>query len=131
MIFVSCCNTHVGVTYEYNGLVIRRVDKCGISTFYYGNISNKSPKIWVEYSGISDGFSGYLVFGEKRKVMLLSGDGYFQSANSDVKKLKYRRIAAYERPVLGKGVYYVTLGTDAEKERNMNTESGVKVFYDD
>ena len=95
MIFVSCCNTHVGVTYEYNGLVIRRVDKCGISTFYYGNISNKSPKIWVEYSGISDGFSGYLVFGEKRKVMLLSGDGYFQSANSDVKKLKYRRRSPY------------------------------------
>ncbi|WP_342087778.1 hypothetical protein [Dyadobacter sp. OTU695] len=131
MLLASCCNTHVEVIYEYKGLVIKRVDECGISTFYYGDISNNSPRVWVEYSGINDGFSGYLVFGEREKVMLLSGDGYFKSANSNVRKLGYRRIAAHERPTSGKGVYYVMLATKAERERNMNTGSEVKVFYDD
>ncbi|MCF2495381.1 hypothetical protein [Dyadobacter chenhuakuii] len=127
----SCCDTHLEVTYEYEGTVIKRVDECGISTFYYNGESRQSPKIWVEYSGINDGFSGYLVFGKNGIVTLLSGDGYFQSANNHAKKFDYRRIAAYERPAMNKGAYYIMPATNVEKKRNMNTGSGVKVTYDD
>lgn len=126
----SCCDTHIKVTYEHEGVVIRRVDKCGISTFYYGEISDKSPKVWAKYSGINDGFSGYLVFGKDSQVMLLSGDGYFESENNKTKQIDYRYIDATERPTLGKGVYYIMLATNVERERNANTGSGVKATYD-
>jgi hypothetical protein len=115
VVFSSCCDTYVEVTYEYEDVMIKRVDECGISTFYYG---------------INDGFSGYLVFGENQKVIILSGDGYFQSENIDTAKLEYNRIS-YEDVPLGKGVYYIMLATNLEKERNMNTGNGVKVEYMD
>lgn len=126
----SCCDTHIEVVYEYEGVLIKRVDECGISTFFYGEVSNKSPKVWAKYSGINDGFAGYLVFGEDGKVMLLSGDGYFQSANNKTKQIDYKYIDASERPTLGQGVYYIMLATNVERERNANTGSRVKATYD-
>jgi hypothetical protein len=126
----SCCDTHIEVTYKYEGTVIRRVDECGISTFYYGEISSESPKVWAEYSGINDGFAGYLVFDKDGKVTLLSGDGYFQSANNSTNKFDYKRIS-HEDVSLSKGVYYVMLATKVERERNANTGNGMKVTYDD
>jgi hypothetical protein len=126
----SCCDTYIEVTYKYEGTVIKRVDECGISTFYYGEISRKSPKVWTKYSGINDGFAGYLVFGKEGKVRLLSGDGYFQSENNGTNKFDYTRIS-YEDVPPGKGVYYIMLATNVERERNANTGSGVKVTYDD
>lgn len=130
IILSSCCDTHMEVTYEYEGVVIKRVDECGMSTFYYGEISDTSPRVWAKYSGINDGFSGYLVFSENQKVMLLSGDGYFQSANINTSKLEYKRIS-YEDIALGKGVYFIMLATNVEKERNLDTGSGLKVEYKD
>ena len=124
VVFSSCCDTYVEVTYEYEDVMIKRVDECGISTFYYGEISNSSPRVWATYSGINDGF------GENQKVIILSGDGYFQSENIDTAKLEYNRIS-YEDVPLGKGVYYIMLATNLEKERNMNTGNGVKVEYMD
>jgi hypothetical protein len=125
----SCCDTHIEVTYEYKGTVVKRVDECGISTFYYGEISGISPKVWAKYSGINDGFAGYLVFGKAGKVTLLSGDGYFQLENNGTNKFDYKRIS-YEDVPPGKGVYYIMLATNVERERNANTGSGVKVTYD-
>lgn len=131
ILFSSCCDTHIEVTYEYEGTVIKRVDECGISTFYYGEISGNSPKIWAKYSGISGGFAGYLVFGNQGKVMLLSGDGYYQAKNNKKKEIDFEYIDVGGRPALGKGVYYVMLATNIERERNINTGSGVKVIYND
>lgn len=128
--FSSCCDIHTEVTYEYEDVVINRVDECGISTFYYGEISNTSPRVWAKYSGINDGFSGYLAFSENQKVTILSGDGYFQSANIDTNRLEYNRIS-YEDIDLGKGVYYIMLATKVEKEKNLDGGSGIKVEYKD
>ncbi len=130
LLFSSCCDTHIAVTYEYERVVIKRVDECGISTFYYGDVSDRSPRIWAKYSGINDGFAGYLVFRKNGKVTLLSGDGYFQSANNDTDKFEYKRIS-YEEVTLEKGVYYIMLATNVERERNANTGSDVKVTYND
>ncbi|QKZ14554.1 hypothetical protein [Spirosoma sp. KUDC1026] len=126
----SCCDTHIEVIYKYESTVIKRVDECGISTFYYGGISSKSPKVWAKYSGINDGFAGYLVFGKDGKVTLLSGDGYFQSANNSTNKFAYKEVGSGDVS-LGKGVYYIMLATKVERKRNANTGSGVKVTYDD
>lgn len=124
----SCCDTHIEVAYEYENTVIKRVDECGISTFYYGEVAGKSPKVWAKYSGINDGFSGYLIFGKEGKVTLLSGDGYFRSENNGTNKLVYKRIS-YEAVPQGKGVYYIMLATNIERERNTNTGSEIKVTY--
>lgn len=126
----ACCDIRTEITYIYNGTVIKRVDRCAKTTFYYGEIDKSAGRIWVEYSGINDGFSGYLKFEENGKVYLLSG-GYFQSSNLDTSKFEYKRILAYESPVLDSSVYQIQLSTRYERETNLNTESKVEVVYSD
>ncbi len=125
----SCCGLHTEVTYSYKDTKIIRIDECGKSTFYYNKYDKDSCMIWVEYSGINDGFSGYLIFKDNGKVLLLSGDGYFQTANADTSKFVYKRVYAGESPTLGKQVYFIMLSTRYEKERNLNTDTEVKVDY--
>jgi len=130
LIITSCCGLHTEITYNYKGTTIKRIDECGKSTFYYNDYNKKSCRIWAEYSGINDGFSGYLVFKDNGKVLLLSGDGYFQTANIDTSKFVFKEILAGESPTLGKKVYYIMLSTRYEKARNLNTGTEVKVKYD-
>ncbi len=127
----SCNDTGTEITYSYDNTVIKRVDERDRTTFYYNRIDNDAPKIWVEYSGINDGFSGYLKFEDNGKVRLLSGDGYFQSSNIDTSKFKYKRILAHQRPDLGKNVYFIQLATRYEQEKNLNTGTRIKVTYTD
>lgn len=127
----SCNDTANEITYRYDNTVIKRVDKRDRTTFYYNRIDSDSPKIWVEYSGINDGFSGYLKFEGNGKVSLLSGDGYFQSSNIDTSKFKYKRILAHQRPDLGENVCFIQLATRYEQEKNLNTGTRIKVNYKD
>jgi hypothetical protein len=113
----------------YKDTVIKRVDQNGKTTFYLNEISQDSPHIWVEYSGINDGFSGYLEFTENGKVSILSGDGYFQVSNHDTKSFDYRRIAAYERPELKENVYFIQDAIRYEQMRNKGTKTIVIVEY--
>lgn len=129
--FASSCNPRTEITYRYNDTVIKRIDKSGKTIFYYNKIDKGAMSIWVEYSGINDGFSGYLIFDDNGKVSLLSGDGYFQASNIDTTKFVYKRILAYQRPNLGEDVYFIQLSTRYEKERNLNTGTKVKVIYSD
>ena len=126
--FVSC-DSKVETVYTYKDIVIKRVDKNAKTIFYYDEISKDSPRIWVEYSGINDGFSGYLKFDESGKVTILSGDGYFQSANDDTTKFEYRRIAAYERPELTENVYIIDDAIRYEQEKNNGSVTKVNVAY--
>lgn len=125
----SCCKLHTEVTYRHEGTIVKRIDECGISTFYYGDQSSKDNKIWVKYSGINDGFSGYLKFEENGNVVLLSGDGSFQSTKTDDSKFQFKRITANERPKLGKSVYYITLSTRYEQEKNIGSNTEVLTEY--
>ncbi len=128
-LLTSCCRLHTEVDYRYNGILIKRVDVCGETSFtYYDKDGKNKGKVWAEYSGMSGGFSGYLVFGEDQKVMILSGDGYFQTLNLDTTRFEYKRIS-YEDITLGKGVYFIMLATNYEKERNLETETEVEATY--
>ncbi|EIM78296.1 hypothetical protein A3SI_04057 [Nitritalea halalkaliphila LW7] len=126
--FVSC-DSKVEIVYNYKDIVIKRVDKNGKTIFYYDEISKDSPRIWVEYSGINDGFSCYLKFDESGKVSILSGDGYFQTINDDTTKFEYRRIAAYQRPELTENVYFVQNAIRYEQEKNNGSVTKVNVAY--
>lgn len=125
----SCNDTRTEITYSHENTVIKRVDERGRTTFYYDRIDYDAPKIWVEYSGINDGFTGYLKFESNGKVSLLSGDGYFQSSNIDTSKFIYKRILAHQRPDIGGKVYFIQLATRFEKEKNLNTGTMIKVSY--
>ncbi len=126
----ACCNIGTETTYSCNGTIIKRVDKCSKTTFYYGDINKSAGRIWAEYSGINDGFSGYLVFDDNGKVSILSGDGYFQAANIDTSKFVYKRIMAHQSPNLGGNVYFIQNSNRYEEEKNRNTGTKVKVIYD-
>ena len=128
LLFSACCDIYQKTTYNYNGITIDRVDECGKTSFYYKNGSEKE-KIIVEYSGINDGFKGYLKFENGGKVLLLSGDGYFKAENSDTSRFVYRRILAHQRPEIRDNVCYVQLSTRYEKQENNNSETKVEVVY--
>jgi hypothetical protein len=112
----SCCGLHTEIDYQFKNVNIKRIDVCGKSMFYYNKVGDEKIEglIWAEYSGINDGFKGYLVFKDNGKVLLLSGDGYFQSKNIDTTYFDFRRITAFDRPDMKENVYMVMLSTRYE-----------------
>ena len=126
---VSCGNKKNVIIYSYHDASIKRIDYNSKTKFHYFYKGKENGIIWVEYSGINDGFSGYLKFELNGTVTLLSGDGYFQS-NGNATGFNYKRILSNENPVLGEeGVYQIQLSTRYEKENNQNTKSKVEVKY--
>lgn len=127
--FSSCCGIHNEVKYQYQNILVTRIDECGETSFYYGDGQDRNGRIWAKYSGINDGFKGYLQFNKNGKVTILSGDGYFQIENIDTSQFEYKRIAAYERPKISKTVCYINLATKFEQEDNLAAGSGIKAEY--
>lgn len=123
------CNPNAEITYSYNDINIKRMDANGKTIFYFGEISKERPRIWVEYSGINDGFTGYLKFDESGKVILFSGDGYFQTANDNFSKFEYIRITADQRPKLTENVCIIQDAIRYEQERNNEFKTKVKITY--
>ena len=99
--------------------------------FYYNILgeAKQAGMIWVEYSGINDGFKGYLVFQNNCKVLLLSGDGYFQSIDNDTSTFEYRRIIATERPYLAENVYLIMNSIKYEQELNDTAKTKIIATY--
>lgn len=124
-LLASCCGIHSEVEYKYGNTVIKRIDECGKTTFFYGN---SDGKIWAEYSGINDGFSGYLKFNSDGSVILLSGDGYFRSEGVDTTQFSFKRVS-YDAPEIGGPVCAISLSTKHEIEENQNAKSAVEVKY--
>jgi hypothetical protein len=142
MFLCACGGSKNVITYAYKGVKITRVDVWGETSFYYqkSDRGRSSGRIFATYSGINDGFSGYLRFNDDGKVEILSGDGYFQGENLknstkspygtiESSTLIYNNIGARERPKLGGNVYYITLSTRYEIERNAGFKSDVKAAY--
>lgn len=118
------------ITYKYNGVMITRIDKPGISKFIYGEKDDQNiGVIWAEYSGINDGFKGYLEFLDNGKVFLLSGDGYFQSKDIDTSKFEYKRIYAYDEVYVGENICHIMLSTRYEQEFNDADRTGIIIDY--
>lgn len=126
----ACCEIHNEIKYSFGGTEITRLDECGRTSFtYYTEDGNNAGVVWTEYSGINDGFSGYLKFDHNGKVTLLVGDGYFQSKNLDTTKFKWDYVYAYNKPDIAENVCYIMLSTRYEQEFNKNEGAGVNVNY--
>ena len=131
VLFSSCCDIPVKTTYTYNGVTITRLDKCDNTSFYYGEGKAKyKGRIWAEYSGINDGFRGYLQFQKNGKVRFLVGDGYFQSEKLDSTVFKYSYLDAYSDLKMDRNVCHVYLTTEYEKVDNYKMKTGVVIKYE-
>jgi hypothetical protein len=127
----SCCGLHTNIDYQFNDVTINRVDVCGKSMFYYKNVGKEriEGQIWVEYSGINDGFRGYLVFQDNGKVLLLSGDGYFQSENLDTSLFEFKRIIAHNRPEFGLNVCEILFPASVEEKTKNKHKHSIEIKY--
>lgn len=121
----SCSIINKENYYRHGDVVIKRVDYNAKTSFILLDDSkNEKCEIWAEYSGINDGFSGYLVFEGEGKVVLLVGDGYFQTSNQEC-DFTYKRINARQEPKSEDNVYEIYVHIGVEKERNLNTNTEV------
>ncbi len=130
LILSSCCGLHTEVDYQYSDIIINRIDVCGKTTFHYqNNQKEEAGIIWAKYSGINDGFSGYLVFKENGKVELLAGDGYFQSENLDTTLFSLGSYVAYDRPKDVSNICEIMLSTRYEQEFNSKRNTKIEFNY--
>ncbi len=125
----SSCTNEI-TYYSYRNVTIRRVDNDGKSTFYYLKNGKENEKIWAEYSGINDGFRGYLKFGENGKVELLSGDGYFQTKNLDSTLFYYKRIYSSDTNYKLANICEIWYPIETEQFRNNKAKTTkIKIIY--
>jgi hypothetical protein len=111
-------------------VIIERIDSDGKSSFYYLKNEKKESKIWAEYSGINDGFAGYLIFGKNGKVELLCGDGYFQNEDPNQNLFFFKRLSgASELPSDRPNVCQIWYPLETEKSMNMKSKSKVSIKY--
>jgi len=129
LFFTACKWNTSEAYYQYGGVTIKRVDRSGETSFFYlGSSPEKSSgKIWARYSGINDGFSGYLRFYKSGKVDVLSSNGHFQSSMVDTNRFSFQEID--EQIKLGDSVCVIMLSTRYEAERNKANKSKIKVLY--
>jgi len=127
VITVSCKNDEI--YYTHNNTTIKRVDTDGKSTFYYLKKGVENGKIWAKYSGINDGFRGYLKFEENGKVFLLSGDGYFQTKDIDTTLFNFKEIGAADEPGDYPNVCEIWFPFETEISWNQKSKTKVKVVY--
>ncbi|MHA4740649.1 hypothetical protein [Dyadobacter sp. MSC1_007] len=103
---------------------VKRVDTPGRSRFYYPADSDGKGVIWAEYSGINDGFEGYLIF-QDDKVVLVVGEGHFESKDIDSTIFMHRRSNWTEKDTAN--TYRVAFPQEYEKNRNKGRYSQVKI----
>ena len=129
LFFSSCDIVNDEVYYTYDNIIVKRIDTNGKSEFYYIKNGKEAGKIWAEYSGINDGFSGYLKFERNGKVSLLSGGGYFQNKDIDTLMFKYKRIFSSETNYNIPNICKIWYPIEAEHEKNKKSLSKVKIKY--
>ncbi|WP_395063565.1 hypothetical protein [Flavobacterium sp.] len=100
--------------------MIKRVNTDGKNTFYYLKNGLENGEIWAKYSGINDGFKGYLKFKKNGKVLLFSGDGYFQTKDIATTLFNFKEIGTDGRPGDNANVCQISYQIEAEKSWNKN-----------
>ena len=130
LLFCSCSEEKIETIYAYKGVEILRLDRPGSTEFYYSkNGINHEGKISAIYSGINDGFAGYLVFHENGTVTLVKTDGYFQLDGSKDSLFKLMNYPLRSGIKSGENVYEILLSRRYEKMRNKDSYTNVSVKY--
>jgi len=142
LIFLSffSCKRNVLTYYEYNGVVITRIDKEAASFFYYGKCDGKKIKcsasfIKGNFSGRDGYMLGYLVFQKDEKVKMVYGESLNQ-IGKDTSLFLFRNKRNYEfidwhDSIKGNynNVVQISNLLNNEKQMNLENHSKVKVIY--
>ena len=130
LLFITVSCTHEKFYYSYKNVTIKRIDTDGKSTFFYMQNGKENGKIWAKYSGINDGFKGYLKFEENGKVEILSGDGNFQTENIDTTLFNYKRIYSDDTNYKLPNICEIWYPYQAEKSWNTKANTTkIKIIY--
>ena len=139
-ILVSCCGLHTEVRYTYENITVVRIDECGKTTFYYeDNLGEKRGEIWLKYSGINDGFEGYLEFNKYQKVTLFISEGYFEKENIDTSLfnicssmdfVKNHSFASFDEIKYAKSTCNIAFPIHYEQNINDTSQTEVVIYYD-
>jgi len=125
---LSCTSNET--IYNCNGIEIKRIDTPGKSRFYYyAGDSLITGLIYSRYSGINDGFDGYLEFRGEGKVQILVGDGYFISEDVDSTLFSYKYISTIDVPRVDSVTCIISFPIEKEIRNLENKKSGVSITY--
>jgi hypothetical protein len=127
LIWAEQCQTYT-FYYSYGDRTVKRIDTPGKSEFYYPADADGKGVIWAEYSGINDGFEGYLIF-QDDKVVLVESEGYFQSKEIDSTIFMHRRFSWTEKDTAN--TYRIAFPQEYEVNRNKAGYSQVTVRRSD
>jgi hypothetical protein len=135
ILIFSSCSQENRIFYEYNGVVITRINKDNQIYFYRGK-QEDSSFIKAEYSGLNSGMGAYLVFKPNGMVELVKVYDSFEKFGSDsslVLKEYKENIEFIKWTDSIKGNYNNIIEVsdiiNIEKERNLQNHSKVKVTY--
>ena len=137
---MSCFFKKEIIVYEYNGVVITRIDKNAESYFYYGKYElNNLPNSFIKakYSGLDGLMGAYLLFEKNENVKLIRCYGLFSSegnyANSKLQLIESDDVMQqfdYKKIKKNKNVIYLSDGIKYEKEENFKNHSNVNATYE-
>ena len=133
---------HAIIYYEYNGVVVTRIDKDAESDFYYGKCDDENKPcsdsyLKAVYPGRDAGMGGYLVFKSDKKVELIRSWGALYKEigkNPNLKEFEFKENYQYINWHDSiKNNYGNVIEIDdciaAEKEENKRNNSKIKATY--
>jgi len=139
VLVVVSCTREVPIYYEYNGIVVTRIDKGNKVYFYHGKYSTEnlpeSSYVKAEYSGFNSGMGAYIVFNPNKKVEIIRLYDSFESVGvySFFSLIEYDNIEFidWEDGIQGNynNIIYVSDIVETEIERNKQNNSLVKGIY--
>ncbi|WP_207427441.1 hypothetical protein [Pedobacter sp. SYSU D00535] len=138
MMLLSCQNQQKKIVYyEYNGVVITRINDFPKDRFYYGKFDpevDKLPESYIEskFSGFDGGMGAYLIFKPNKHVEIIREWGNFSPVRlkenlilidtmENIKFIHWRDSAKGNL----KNIAYVSHVLDLERKTNSNEKSQV------
>ncbi|MGB1206247.1 MAG: hypothetical protein ACPG5B_11405 [Chitinophagales bacterium] len=139
LLFLSCDEQKV-IYYEYNDIVVTRIDKGNKIYFYYNKCNNKSipcsnSYVLATYSGLNSGMNAYLEFKPNKTVDIIRIYGDFEKTGNDISinLINMSNIAFFEwEKNINQNfnnIAEVWDITNLEKKRNLKNNSKVKATY--
>lgn len=137
----SCDEEKKVIYYEYDNVVVTRIDVGTESRFYYGKFSleNTLPNSYVKsiFSGFNNGMHAFMMFAEKRVEICYSMD-YFVNVGNDSSVLVvdhltgYPSTAAFYDSVANRygNICFINNVVDLEIAHNKKNHSLVKATYE-
>jgi len=132
LILLSGCDYKVKTIYEYKGIRITRLTRCGKSIFYYGEASKDNKnRMEVIHTGINAMFKGYLVFKSNDVVYIINSAVKDKRGNNvnNKNKLRDTLLPWFEVPETD-SICVISYPLYFEQDENRKNKTKVNIIYD-